>query len=115
MRLFSSEGQMLAGLQLEYNHAMLYEDIYDPLTGILLSYNHIHDTMATTMDIPEDKNQISMLETIDANGPYGCHGIGEPSIGKYASISNAINNAINKWIVTTPATPRTILRALEKG
>ena len=111
----SSEGQMLAGLQLEYNQAMLYDDVYDPITGILLGFNHIHDKMATTMDIPEDKNQIFMLETIDANGPYGCHGIGEPAIGKYCCIVNAVNNAINKWIVTTPVTPRTVLRALGKG
>lgn len=114
---FSSEGQMFAGLQVEYNQAMLFEDVYDPVTGVLVSYNHIHDKVATTMDIPgaADKNKIVMLETIDANGPYGCHGIGEPVIGKFNCISNAINNATGKWIVSTPASPRTILRALGKG
>jgi carbon-monoxide dehydrogenase large subunit len=112
---FSSEGQMAAGMQVEWNQAMLWEDVYDPITGVQMGYNHIHDRMCTSLDIPEDKNQIALLETIDANGPYGCHGIGEPAIGKQACIVNAVNNAINKWIVTTPVTPRTILRALGKG
>ena len=111
----STEGQMYSGMQNDYNIAMLFEDVVDPLTGILLGYNHIHDRLSTTMDWPVDKNQIVMLETIDANGPYGCHGIGEPAIGKQASIINAVNNAIGKWVVTTPLTPRTILRALGKA
>jgi CO/xanthine dehydrogenase Mo-binding subunit len=111
----SSEGQMVAGMQVEWNQAMLWEDVYDPITGIPLGYNQIHDRLCTSMDIPMEKNQIVMLETIDANGPYGCHGIGEPSIGKQASIVNAVNHAINKWVVTTPLTPRTILRALGKA
>jgi CO/xanthine dehydrogenase Mo-binding subunit len=70
------------------------------------------------MDIPMEKNQIVMLETIDANGPYGCHGIAEPAVGKQACIVNAVNNAIgagNKWVLSTPLTPRTILRALGKA
>lgn len=111
----SSEGQMEAGIQVEWNQAMAHEDIYDPITGIQLGFNHIHDRLCTTMDIPMDKQQIAMLETIDANGPYGCHGIAEPSIGKFMCISNAINNAIDKWVISTPATPRTILRALGKA
>ena len=111
----SSEGQMFAGMQVEWNQAMLFDDVYDSLTGVLMSYNHIHDRVATTMDIPEEMNKIFMVESIDANGPYGCHGIAEPAIGKQASMVNAVNNAINKWVVTTPLTPRTILRALGKG
>lgn len=111
----SSEGQMLAGLQLEYNQAVLWEDVYDPITGVLMGYNHIHDRLCTSLDIPEDKNKIDFIETIDANGPYGCHGIAEPAIGKPAVFLNAVNNAIGKWIVQTPLTPRTILRALGKG
>ncbi len=111
----SSEGQLLSGMQCGWNQAAIFEDIYDPVTGVLVSFNHIHDRVATTMDIPVDKNQFVLLETIDANGPYGCHGIGEPATGTFSSINNAINNAINKWVVATPATARTILRALEEG
>jgi len=111
----SSEGQMNAGMPVQWNQAMYFEDIYDPITGVLLGYNHIHDRICTTLDIPVEKNQTALLETIDANGPYGAHGIGEPATGTFCSISNAINNATGKWIVSTPATPRTILRALGKA
>ncbi len=111
----AAEGQMVAGLQVEFNQMIYWEDVYDPITGVLMGYNHIHDKLCTSLDIPEDKNVIDMLETIDANGPYGCHGIAEPSVGKACVFLNAVNNAIGKWIIQTPTTPRTILRALGKG
>ncbi len=111
----SSEGQMAAGLQVEYNQAIYWEDVYDPVTGVQMGYNQIHDRLCTSLDIPEDKNKLEYIETIDANGPYGCHGIAEPAVGKPCVFLNAVNNAIGKWIVTTPLTPRTILRALGKG
>ncbi len=111
----AAEGQMVAGLQVEFNQMIYWEDVYDPITGVQMGYNHIHDRLCTSLDIPEDKNVIDMLETIDANGPYGCHGIAEPSVGKACVFLNAVNNAIGKWIIQTPTTPRTILRALGKG
>lgn len=86
------------------------------MTGVLMSYNHIHDKLCTVLDIPDSsKNQIDLIESIDANGPYGCHGIAEPAHGKPCIFLNAVNNAIGKWIIQTPITPRTILRALGKG
>jgi CO/xanthine dehydrogenase Mo-binding subunit len=111
----SCEGQMLAGMQVEWNQVMLWEDVYDPVTGVLMGFNHIHDRLCTTLDIPIETNPIAMLETIDANGPYGCHGIAEPAVGKFSCILNAINNALGAWIISTPATPRIILRALGKA
>ena len=113
--LVSTEGQMFAGMQVEWNQAMLWEDIYDPVTGILLGYNQIHDRLCTTLDIPAENNKYSVIESIDACGPYGCHGIGEPAADKPVTILNAINNAIGKWIITTPVTPAVVLRALGKA
>lgn len=112
----STEACMLSGMQSEWNQGMLWEDVYDPVTGVLMSYNHIHDKLCTVLDIPDSsKNQIDLIESIDANGPYGCHGIAEPAHGKPCIFLNAVNNAIGKWIIQTPITPRTILRALGKG
>jgi xanthine dehydrogenase molybdenum-binding subunit len=113
--IVSTEGQMFSGMQVEWNQAMLWEDVYDPVTGVLLGYNHIHDRLCTTLDIPAESNQFNIVETIDANGPYGCHGIGEPAADKPVTLLNAVNNAIGKWIVSTPLTPRVILRALGKA
>jgi xanthine dehydrogenase molybdenum-binding subunit len=114
--LYSSEGQVAAGLPVQFNQAMLCEEIKDSVTGRDLAASFLDDEMATTMDIPgPDKNQAFLIETIDANGAYGCHGIGEPAVGSYACITNAINNAINKFIFPTPYTPDKILKALGKA
>jgi xanthine dehydrogenase molybdenum-binding subunit len=112
----SAEGQILAGLPVQFNQAMLFDDIYDNLTGRLLSFGHIDDKMCTSMDIPgPEKNHSFLLETIDAIGAYGCHGIGEPAICSFASITNAINNALGVWITEAPVTPMLILKALGKA
>ena len=112
----SCEGQVSAALTWQANKALFWESKHDPLTGVLLSFDYIDDKTATALDVPEDKNQYFLLETIDAGGPYGCHGMGEPGVvASFASIINAINNAIGKWIVESPVTPQKILRALGKG
>lgn len=112
----SCEGQIKAALPSQINKALYWDAIPDPLTGIPLTFDFIDDKTSTAMDVPEDKGQFFLLETIDANGPYGAHGMGEPGVvGSYACIINAINNAINKWIDERPATPITILKALGKG
>ncbi len=112
---WSSEGQISGGLQVDVNQAIFYNDIYDPLTGILRSYNYVHDKIATMMDYDPAQNQIFLLETIDASGPFGCHGTGEPVVGTWASIANAVMNAINAWITEYPMTPVVILKALGKA
>lgn len=112
----SVEGQMYSALICQTNKALFWDAIPDPLTGIPLTFDYVDDKTATALDVPEDKNQVFLLETIDANGPYGAHGMGEPGVvGSYACIINAINNAINKWIVERPVSPITILKALGKG
>jgi CO/xanthine dehydrogenase Mo-binding subunit len=112
----SCEGQISAALTCQINKALFWDAIPDPLTGIPLTFDFVDDKTATALDVPEDKNQIFLIETIDANGPYGAHGMGEPGVvGSYASIINAVNNAINKWIDERPASPITILRALGKA
>jgi CO/xanthine dehydrogenase Mo-binding subunit len=111
----SIEGQMLNGLQVEFNQIMLWEDVYDPVTGFQLGYNQIHDRLCTTLDAPHESQQYAIVETIDANGPYGCHGIAEPAVGKVAAFNNAVNNAIGIKMIQSPLTPRNILRALGKA
>lgn len=111
----SSDGQISAGLQVDINQTFFYNDIYDPLTGILLSYGYVHDKIATIMDYDPAINKTFMLETIDASGPFGCHGVGEPVVGTFASIVNAVNNALGVWVTEYPMTPQVILKALGKG
>jgi CO/xanthine dehydrogenase Mo-binding subunit len=111
----STEGQMLVGLTNMINQAIYFDDIYDPGTGRQLNYNLERDLFVTFMDAPIEVSKIYTLETIDANGPFGAHGIGEPLVATYASILNAVNNAIGQWIVTGPLSPQIILKALGKA
>ena len=111
----SIEGQYSVGLNNMINQGIYFDDIYDPTTGRMLNYNFERDLFVTFMDMPTEKNKYAILETIDANGPYGAHGIGEPVAGMYAGLRNAVNNAIGKYIDTGPMTPMTILKYLGKA
>jgi CO/xanthine dehydrogenase Mo-binding subunit len=114
----TAKGQILAGMPLQVNQALYFDDIYDPVTGRLLNFNHIGDKMGTTLDVPVDVDKTDdscLLETIDAVGPFGSHGIGEPAVSSFVSINNAVNNAIGVDIITGPMTPQKVLQALGKA
>jgi CO/xanthine dehydrogenase Mo-binding subunit len=109
------DGQAKAALVLLYDQAVLLDEIYDPGTGYRLNSGFLNDRLATTLDVPEDKNYILVYESIGSIGPYGAAGIGEPgSTCAYSSINNAINNAIGSTITSRPFTPEKILQALGK-
>lgn len=111
----SCEGQVLAGLAVQYSQAILFDMSYDPSTGRMLSFSHLDDKMSSSMCIPgPDKNHSFLIESIASVGPYGCIGIGEPSISSFASITNAVNNALGVFVEKIPYSPKTILEALGK-
>ena len=56
-----AEAQVMAGLGILTSQALFMDDIYDPLTGALLSFGHIHDLISTSMDVPEDKFQAILV------------------------------------------------------
>jgi carbon-monoxide dehydrogenase large subunit len=113
---FSSEGQVLAGVPVMISQAMLYDEAHDPGTGRRLSWSHLDDKMASSMDIPSPVDSHGyLLETIAAVGSFGCMGIGEPAICSWACVNNAINNALGVWVNKAPASPRNILEALGKA
>jgi CO/xanthine dehydrogenase Mo-binding subunit len=56
-----------------------------------------------------------IVETIDADGPYGAKGIGEPGLVPTApAIANAIYDAIGVRIRDLPMTPERILKAIKE-
>jgi xanthine dehydrogenase molybdenum-binding subunit len=113
---FSTEGQCLAGVPVMISQALLYDEAHDPGTGRRLSWSHLDDKMASSMDIPSPVDSHGyLLETIGAVGSFGCHGIGEPAICSWAAVNNAVNNALGVWVDKAPASPRNILEALGKA
>jgi xanthine dehydrogenase molybdenum-binding subunit len=116
---FSSDGQIQSGQAVHWGKAFLWDVQHDPGTGVLLSQNLIDDKMATSMDVPTEKNVLGenaiLLETVNAIGPYGCNGMGEPAASaNYAALITAINNALGTSINVRPVTPDVILQALGK-
>jgi CO/xanthine dehydrogenase Mo-binding subunit len=87
--------------------------IYDTATGVLVNPN-LDDYKLHTIDQLPDKVQALFVEPIDAVGPYGAKGVGEPPIASALSgISNAIYNAIGVRLTDAPYTPAKILAALK--
>ncbi len=108
------ENQIEGGLEIMVGEAFLYEQILDPATGATLNTDYVDNKWPTTLDIHTDRHRAILVETIDACGPYGCKGLGEPTVSNYGSIANAIYNAIGKWIGDPPIYPQKILKALGK-
>jgi xanthine dehydrogenase molybdenum-binding subunit len=108
------ENQIEGGLEIMIGEALFYEQIIDPLTGATLNIDYIDNKWPTTLDINTEMHKGLIIESIDACGPYGCKGLGEPVVSNYGSIANAVYNAIGKWIGDPPINPQKILKALGK-
>jgi len=118
--VYSANGQIKSAMWVQYNKTFLWDVKYDPQTGTELHQTYVENKTATHMDIPEpngDKNTGEMLELIDAIGPFGAHGIGEPAAPPgYSALIMAINNALGgEMIKTRPVTPMVILKHLGKA
>jgi xanthine dehydrogenase molybdenum-binding subunit len=60
--------------------------------------------------------EVVIVESIDADGPFGAKGIGEPGLVPTApAIANAIYDAIGIRIKDLPMTPEKILKALKES
>jgi xanthine dehydrogenase molybdenum-binding subunit len=55
-----------------------------------------------------------IVEPIEASGPYGAKGVGEPGCVPVApALANAIYNAVGVRITDLPITPEKVLRAIQ--
>lgn len=70
--------------------------------------------IATAADVPAE-SQYAIIETPHPNGPFGAKGFCESSTNvPIPAIIAAIHDAVGVWITQFPATPETILKALEE-
>jgi len=107
--------QIYAGIESIAAQAIYWEQIIDPATGATLNPNFLDHRFPTTLDMHQDRYQAVPVESIDACGPLGAKGIGEPVITTYASVFGAIHNATGKWFKEVPVYPWRILKALGKA
>jgi CO/xanthine dehydrogenase Mo-binding subunit len=107
--------QLLGGLEIEIGQGMYFEHIVDKNTGITLNANQLDHKWPTTLDVDGDNWDVIIVETDDACGPYGCKGIGEPTLNSFGCIANAVYNATGVWVKDVPLTPQRLLKALGKA
>ncbi len=113
---FGAEGQISSGQQAHFNKTFIWDVNHDPQRGVLLNQTMLDMKHCTTMDVPIDKNNFVLLETVNAVGAFGGNGIGEPaSTPGYAALFNAVNNALGTDFYERPIPTDKILKALGKA
>jgi len=109
--------EMLSGCELIIAQTLYYGDIYDPATGAMIGGQYTESQVPTALDMKGETFDVIDVESDDAAGPFGAHGIGEPCSSNVASIYCAIFNAIG--VFPDPdhgaMTPNKILKALGKA
>jgi xanthine dehydrogenase molybdenum-binding subunit len=108
------ETQNTCAAHIGFGYAMTEDVVLDAATGFSLNANHYMDyKLATILDLP---NIELMFKDDEPNPctPHGQRGIGEPPIGGYVGINNAVYNAIGVSSNSQPLTPDKILKLLGK-
>jgi CO/xanthine dehydrogenase Mo-binding subunit len=109
--------ELYSGCELHQVQAFIYGDVYDPTTGACISSQFTEAMLPTFKDMKTEVFNVYDIESDDAAGPYGAHGIGEPASSNYSAIICAIFNATGKWVDPDkgPCTPNVVLKALGKA
>ena len=108
--------EMLSGCELIITQTLYYGDVYDPATGAMIGSQYTESQVPTALDV-KDVFTVTDVESDDAAGPFGAHGIGEPCSSNTSSIYCAIYNAIGVFpdMDHGACTPNKILKALGKA
>ncbi len=108
------ENQIEGGATQGIGFALAEEQIHDRATGICINPSYLDYKVLTIKDIPEIVPII--VESVDAFGPFGARGVGEPPYSVPApAIANAIYNAVGVRFSELPLTRRAILTSLKKA
>lgn len=106
----SVEGQIEGGCAMGLGYALTEEvvikdgEIKNPALSTYL--------VPTSMDVPEVYPII--IEELEASGPYGAKGVGEPAlVPTAAAIANAVTDALGIRIYDLPMTPEKIVEAIK--
>ncbi len=103
-------GGLLQGLG-----TVLYEDMRFDESGKLLNPNFTDYKLPTAMDIPDEVIPI-IVETPQADGPFGARGIAEhPTIPAAPMVANAVCDAVGVRVKSMPVTAEKVGLALAAG
>lgn len=114
INLLGTENQIEGGAIQGMGFGLTEDQIFDQATGLCLNPNLVDYKLFTMKDIPEIHALV--IEPIDAYGPFGAKGVGEPPYSVPApAIANAIYNAIGVRFTELPINIRSILEGRNKG
>lgn len=110
------EQQMQGGISMGMGMGLGEEMKIDPQNGFTTQWNWENYAMPTVLEHPKFAAfQTIAIEPIDAIGPYGAKGVGEPPTSPPApAIANAIYNAIGVRIYDAPITRDKVLAAIKQ-
>ncbi len=108
------EQQIEGAVSMGFGLALSEEQKYDKQFNFPLQWNWENYAMPTTLDMPNWANFTPIIvEPVDAIGPYGAKGVGEPPTSPPGpAIANAIYNAIGVRIHDAPLSRDKILKAI---
>jgi xanthine dehydrogenase YagR molybdenum-binding subunit len=114
INLLGAENQIDGGAIQGIGFGLTENQIFDNATGLCVNANLVDYKLMTMKDVPEIDHVI--IEPIDAHGPFGAKGLGEPPYGPPApAIANAIYNAIGVRFTELPINIRSVLEGLKKS
>ncbi len=114
VNLLGAENQVDGGTIQGIGFGLTENQLFDPATGVCLNPNLVDYKMQTMKDAPEI--QPVFVEPLDAHGPFGAKGVGEPPYAVPApAIANAIYNAIGVRFTQLPINAPSILEGLNKA
>ncbi len=106
------EGQIQGGAHMSLGYGLM-EEFKINKKGIIKSQNFSKYHIINAPDMPEVK--VVLVEDGEETGPFGAKSVGEIcAVAAAPAIVNAINNALDTYITTLPATPERIIETLKE-
>ncbi len=106
----AAEGQIHGGIHMGLGYALAERLVVEQ--GQVLTASFMDYAILRAADMPE--MVVRLIETHDAEGPFGAKGLGESGvIPVSAAVANAVHDAIGARLTELPITPSRVRAALE--
>jgi len=106
----AAEGQVHGGIHMGLGYALSEQLVV--AEGQILTQSFMDYALLKADDMPEIV--VRLIETVDAEGPFGAKGLGESGvIPVAAAVANAVKDAIGVRFTELPITPARVRAALE--
>jgi CO/xanthine dehydrogenase Mo-binding subunit len=106
----AAEGQIHGGIHMGLGYALSERLVVED--GLVLTQSFMDYAVLKAADMP--RLTVRLIETVDAEGPFGAKGLGESGvIPVSAAVANAVKDAVGVRLTALPITPAAVRAALE--